>query len=341
MKNIVLTGGCGFIGSHTCVLLLQNDFNVHIIDNLYNSHKNVIDSIRQIVPEKSSNLYFHYISLLDYSDVLKTFKKIGNIDGVIHFAGLKSVQESISLPILYYDVNINSTLNLLKVMREVHCKTLIFSSSATVYGKMKSPLYEKTLTGCGISNPYGKTKYFIEQILKDVYKSEKGWNIILLRYFNPVGAHSSGLLGENPSGIPNNLMPYVMKVAIGEYPAVNIYGKDYDTNDGTAIRDYIHVMDLANGHLKAFEFLQQKSQCLEIFNLGSGIGTSVLEMIEIMKNVSGKDIPYKFTKRRKGDVPIVYCNPSKANRMLKWKTTYNIVDMCSHLWKYYKNLKSY
>jgi UDP-glucose 4-epimerase len=339
MKNIVLTGGCGFIGSHTCILLLEQNFNVHIIDNLYNSHINVIENIKKIVPHKEKHLYFHYISLLDYTELYKTFLEIGSIDTVIHFAGLKAVKESVSLPTLYYDTNLVSTLNLLKVMKTVKCFRLIFSSSATVYGKMKSPLCEKTSTGMGISNPYGKTKYFIEEILKDEYKSCSSWKMIILRYFNPVGAHPSGLIGENPNGVPNNLMPYVMKVAGGEYSKVFIYGNNFNTSDGTGVRDYIHVMDLAEGHLKAMQYIQ-KTTTLEIFNLGSGLGTSVLEMIEIMKNVSGKEIPYEFTERRKGDLDIVYCNPARANKILQWKTKRSVEDMCIDLWNYYTKNKN-
>lgn len=340
MKNIVLTGGCGFIGSHTCILLLEQNYNVHVIDNLYNSHKNVIENIKKIVPHKIKQLHFHYISLLDYKDLNRVFLDIGSVDAVIHFAGLKAVKESIALPILYYDTNLVSTLNLLKVMKNCSCYTLIFSSSATVYGKMRSPLFEKTSTGVGITNPYGKTKYFIEEILKDEFKSCPHWKMVLLRYFNPVGAHPSGLIGENPNGVPNNLMPYVMKVAGGEFSKVFIYGNDFNTLDGTGVRDYIHVMDLAEGHLKALQFLQNKKTILEVFNLGSGIGTSVLEMIEIMKNVSGKEIPYEFVPRRKGDLDIVYCNPSRANQILKWKTKKSVEDMCIDLWNFYVKNKN-
>jgi UDP-glucose 4-epimerase len=335
MKNIVLTGGCRFIGSHTCVLLLEQNFNVHIIDNLYNSHKNIIENIKKIVPHREKQLHFHYISLLDYKELYVLFLQLDKIDAVIHFACLKALKESIHFPILYYDSNLVSTLNLLKVMKKVECYTLIFSSSATVYGKMRSPLYEKTVTGIGLTDPYGKTKYFIEEILKDEFKTCSKWKMILLRYFNTVGAHPSGLIGENPNDVPNNLMPYVMKVAGGELPKVFINGNNFDTVDGTPVRDYIHVMDLAEGHLKAFEYIQDKKSILEIFNLGSGIGTSVLEMIDIMKNVSGKDIPYEFVPRRKGDLDIVYCNPERAKKILKWKTKKNVHDMCSDLWNFY------
>ena len=302
---------------------------------MYNSNVNIIDKIKKIITKKSNHLFFYYIDLCNYHDLLETFKKIGQIDGVIHCAGLKAVKESISLPLLYYYTNLLSTINLLNVMREVNCKTLLFSSSATVYGRSKPPLSETTNTGIGLTNPYGKTKYIIEEILKDQFQTSHGWKIVILRYFNPVGAHPSGIIGENPNGIPNNLMPYVMKVAGKELEKITIYGKDYETTDGTGIRDYIHVMDLAEGHCSAFEYISQKTEKLEIFNLGSGIGTSVLEMIETMKEVSGQEIPLKYGPRRVGDLPIVYCNPSKANRLLKWKTKRTIHDMCRDLWNYF------
>lgn len=335
MKQIIITGGCGFIGSHISILLLEKGYKVHIIDNLYNSHKSIIDNIKKIIPEKSNHLFFHYIDLCHYHDLLETFKKIGTVEGVIHCAGLKSVKESVSLPLLYYHTNLLSTLNLLNVMKEINCKTLLFSSSATVYGKAKPPLSETTNTGVGLTNPYGKTKFMIEEILKDEYHASNGWKMVLLRYFNPVGAHPSGMIGENPNGIPNNLMPYVMKVAGKELEKITVYGKDYETSDGTGVRDYIHIMDLAEGHISALEYIVNKTEKFEIFNLGSGIGTSVLEMIDTMKEVSGQEILFEYGSRRPGDLPIVYCNPSKANRLLKWKTEKTIYDMCRDLWNYF------
>ena len=335
MKQIIITGGSGFIGSHISVLLLEKEYKVHIIDNLYNSHKNILDKIREIIPSKSEYLVFHYIDLCNYEDLLNTFKKIGTVEGVIHCAGLKSVKESVQLPLLYYHNNLISTLNLLNVMKEVQCKTLLFSSSATVYGKSKPPLSEVTSTGIGLTNPYGKTKFMIEEILKDEFNSSYGWRMVILRYFNPVGAHPSGLIGENPNGIPNNLMPYVMKVAGKELEKITIYGNDYETTDGTGVRDYIHIMDLAEGHCCALDYILKKTEIFEIFNLGSGIGTSVMEMIETMKDVSGEEIPFEYGERRIGDLPIVYCNPSKANRILKWKTRKTIHDMCRDLWNYF------
>ena len=335
MKQIVITGGCGFIGSHISILLLEKGYFVHIVDNLYNSHKNIIDKIKKIVPNKADFLNFHYIDLCSFKDLLDTFTKIGSVDAVIHCAGLKSVKESISLPLLYYHTNLLSTLNLLNVMKEKNCKTLLFSSSATVYGKSKPPLSEMTNTGIGLTNPYGRTKFIVEEILKDEFSSCQGWKMVILRYFNPVGAHPSGLIGENPNGIPNNLMPFVMKVAGKELEKLTIYGNNYETNDGTAIRDYIHIMDLAEGHCSALEYIDKKNDQIEIFNLGSGIGTSVMEMIDTMKEVSGSHIEFEYGPRRPGDLPIVYCNPSKANRVLKWKTKKTITNMCKDLWNFF------
>ena len=339
-KNILLTGGCGFIGSHTCVSLLQEGYKVHIVDNLYNSHKNIIDKIQLIVNEEQfQNLTFHYCDLCDYNKFEKVFKTIPKVDTVIHFAGLKSVKESVSLPLFYYYNNLLSTINLLQVMKKYNCFSLIFSSSATVYGNAEPPLSENTVTGYGITNPYGKTKYMIEEILKDEYKSHSNWKMVFLRYFNPVGAHPSGIIGEDPNGIPNNLMPYVMKVAGKELDKITIFGDDYDTKDGSAVRDYIHVMDLVEGHLAALKFIMNKNKTLEIFNLGSGVGTTVKEMIKMMKKVSGQEIPSEIGPRRQGDLAIVFCEPSKANSMLNWKTKLSVEDMCRDLWNYFKRSK--
>lgn len=335
-KNILLTGGCGFIGSHACVSLLQEGYKVHIVDNLYNSNKNIIDKIQLIVNEEQfQNLTFHYCDLCNYNDLEKVFKTISQVDSVIHFAGLKSVKESVSLPLLYYYNNLVSTINLLQVMKKYNCFSLIFSSSATVYGNSEPPLSEKTLTGYGITNPYGKTKYMIEEILKDEYKSHSDWKIVLLRYFNPVGAHPSGIIGEDSTDIPNNLMPFVMKVAGKQLDKITIFGDDYDTKDGSAVRDYIHVMDLVEGHLAALKFIMNKKKILEIFNLGSGIGTTVKEMIKMMESVSGHEIPIEIGPRRAGDLAIVFCETSKAKAMLKWKTKLSIHDMCYDLWNFF------
>lgn len=339
-KNILLTGGCGFIGSHACISLLQKGYIVHVVDNLYNSHKNILDKIQNIVSEEQfQNLTFHYCDLCDYNDLEKVFKTISKVDTVIHFAGLKSVKESVSLPLLYYHNNLLSTINLLQVMKKYNCFSLIFSSSATVYGNSEPPLSENSLTGHGITNPYGKTKHMIEEILKDEYKSHSNWKMVFLRYFNPVGAHPSGLIGESPNGIPNNLMPHVMKVVGKELQKITIFGDDYDTKDGSAVRDYIHVMDLVEGHLAALRFIMNKHKILEIFNLGSGVGTTVKEMIKMMKKVSGQEIPTEVGPRREGDLAIVFCDPSKANSILKWKTKLSVQDMCRHLWNYFQKSK--
>jgi UDP-glucose 4-epimerase len=335
MKTILLTGGLGFIGSHTAVELLKENYIVHILDNLSNSFLEVLENIKSIVPSKQKNIHFHYVDLCDQDNLSKVFESIEFVDAVIHFAGLKAVKESVDNPILYYSNNLISTINLLKIMKQYHCQTLLFSSSATVYGASQPPLTEKSETGKGITNPYGRTKYFIEEMLRDEKNSDPNWKIIFLRYFNPTGAHPSGILGENSSGIPNNLMPYVVKVANGELSNVQVFGNDYETKDGSGVRDYIHVVDLAKGHTSALNFCwEKKSPFLEIFNLGDGVGTSVLEMIETMKKVSGQPLPYEITDRRDGDLPIVYCDPKKARESLDWKTERNVVDMCKDLWNY-------
>ena len=338
MKKIILTGGLGFIGSHTAVELLKENYIVHILDNLSNSFLKVFDKIKSIVPEKKENIHFHFVDLCHETKLFEVFESIEHVDAVIHFAGLKAVKESVENPNLYYSNNLISTIHLIKVMKKFNCNVLLFSSSATVYGSSKPPLTEKSTTGHGITNPYGKTKYFIEEILRDEQHSDPNWKIIFLRYFNPTGAHPSGIIGENPSGIPNNLMPYVVKVASGEYSKVRVFGDDYDTKDGTGIRDYIHVVDLAKGHLSALNFCWTNSSFLEVFNLGDGIGISVLEMIQTMEKVSGKSIPYEIVERRSGDSPIVFCNAKKAKELLQWKPERNVFDMCNDLWNYQKNL---
>jgi UDP-glucose 4-epimerase len=324
MKTVLVTGGLGFIGSHTCVELLNNNFNVIVIDNLFNSKLKVIHSIEKITNKK---IKFYKIDLLHKNKLENIFIN-HQIDLVIHFAGLKSVNESISKPLLYYDNNITGSINLFKLMEKYNIFNLIFSSSATVYGNPdKYPVDENTQTGNGITNPYGQTKYMIEQILKDLYNSNNKWNITCLRYFNPVGAHPSGLIGEDPNDIPNNLFPHILSGKL------TIFGNDYETSDGTCIRDFIHVVDLSNGHIKAID----KLKGYNVYNLGTGKGTSVLQFINTFEKVNNVKIDYTFGDRRKGDICMIYANVDKANKQLNWKTIYSINDVCKHGYHYFIN----
>lgn len=317
--RILVTGGTGYIGAHTVVLLLADGHEITIVDNLVNSKENVLDKIQEITGIRPN---FYKVDLLDMGALGKVFEE-NEFDAVIHFAGLKAVAESVEKPLKYYDNNLTGTLYLLKAMAAHDVKKIIFSSSATVYGEPENvPIDEGTQTGLGITNPYGKTKYMIEEILKDICAADKNFSATILRYFNPVGAHESGLIGEDPNGRPNNLMPIVMKVAKGEYPELSVYGDDYDTQDGTCIRDYIHVMDLAQGHIAALG----KMGGLKIYNLGTGKGTSVLEMVAAFEKASGKKLPYKIAPRRVGDLPELYANPEKAKRELGWEAKYTIDD---------------
>lgn len=317
--KILVTGGTGYIGSHTVVELMKAGYEVEILDNLFNSKISVLDRISELTNKKP---VFHEVDLLDYEKTLAVLER--GFDAVIHFAGLKAVAESIEKPIWYYENNIEGTLNLLKAMRKCGCNSLIFSSSATVYGDTGATRLDETMeTGKGITNPYGQTKFMIEQILKDVCVAETEFSVVLLRYFNPVGAHPSGLIGEDPNGIPNNLMPIIMKVATGELLGLSVYGDDYPTPDGTCIRDYIHVVDLARGHLAALSHM--KKGC-EIYNLGTGKGTSVLEMVAAFEKASDKKLPYKIVGRRAGDLPELVAVPDKAERELEWKAELNIDD---------------
>lgn len=311
--NILVTGGTGYIGSHVVIELLNQNHTVTILDNLSNSKIEVLDKIEQITGKRPD---FHEIDLLN-ADFLDNLFDNSNFDLVIHFAGLKAVAESIEQPLRYYDNNITGTLNLLKSMQSHNVKNLIFSSSATVYGDQAQDgkCIETIPTGIGITNPYGKTKYMIEEILQDLATADSDFSIIALRYFNPIGNHSSGLLGENPNGIPNNLMPYIMKVAAGELPELNIFGNDYPTADGTCLRDYIHVVDLAKGHLAAIQGLKPG---FNAYNLGTGHPTSVLEMVHAFERVSGQLLPHKFAPRRPGDLPKLYADPAKAEKELNW-----------------------
>ena len=318
--RILVTGGTGFIGSHTVVELLESGHEVEILDNLCNSKESVIDTIEELTGKRPK---FHKIDLLDKVATEKVLLE-GNFEAVIHFAGLKAVAESVEQPLKYYSNNITGTLNLLEGMKKAGTRKIIFSSSATVYGDPGTGACTEDLpTGQGITNPYGRTKYMIEEILKDATKAWTDFEVTILRYFNPVGAHKSGKLGEDPKGRPNNLMPIVMKVASGEYSELSVYGNDYPTPDGTCIRDYIHVVDLAKGHLATLDHMQPGVQ---IYNLGTGKGTSVLEMVAAFEKASGEKLPYKIAERRAGDLPKLYADPSKALRELGWKTELDIAD---------------
>ncbi len=329
--NILLTGGAGYIGSHTAVELLDEGYNVVIGDNFSNSKPDVIDRIEKITGKK---VKLYEMDFTNYDQVDEIFKN-ENIDAVIHFAGFKAVGESCSIPIDYYQNNIDSTLNLLKAMKKYKVYNLVFSSSATVYGvPTKVPLKENMPTSC--TNPYGWTKYMNEQILTDVAKAIPNFSIILLRYFNPIGAHESGLIGEDPNGIPNNLMPYITQVATGRFTELSVYGNDYPTRDGTGVRDYIHVVDLAKGHLKAIEY-SFKNRGTEVFNLGTGTGYSVLELVEAFKKANDIEIPYAIVERRDGDIAECYADVSKAQKYLDWTAERDVIQMCKDSWRWQQN----
>ncbi len=328
---VLVTGGAGYIGSHTCVELLNAGKDIVIIDNFYNCKKSSLDRIRALVDR---DFKFYECDIRDREGLDSIFKK-EKIDSVIHFAGLKAVGESVHKPLEYFDNNVNGTLVLLDVMRKNGCKKIVFSSSATVYGMNNiSPLTEDMEVG-GVTNPYGRTKYMIECILKDLYASDNAWSICLLRYFNPIGAHKSGTMGEDPNGIPNNLMPYITQVAIGKREYLNVWGDDYDTPDGTGVRDYIHVVDLALGHIKAVE-KAEKEEGLFIYNLGTGKGYSVLDVVKAFEKASGITVPYKIGPRRDGDIATCYSDPSKAYRELGWKAQRDIEEMCEDSWRWQK-----
>ena len=329
--KILLTGGMGYIGSHIAVELLENKIEVCIVDNLCNSSIKAKRRIEEITDKKVD---FCNIDIRDEKKLANLFQE-NNFYACIHCAGLKAVGESVEKPLQYYDNNVGGTLSLLKVMNKYNCHKLIFSSSATVYGQAdEMPITEDTpKREC--SNPYGWSKSMIEQILLDLSKVDNSWDIMLLRYFNPIGAHSSGKIGEDPNGIPNNLMPYITQVATGKRKFLNIFGNDYPTPDGTGIRDYIHVTDLAKGHLKALEHLENCG--LKIYNLGTGRGYSVLEVVNTFAKVTGVEIPYKIIERRTGDIAVCYCNAAKAKRELGWSAQNNLADMCRDAWNWQKN----
>ncbi len=328
---ILTTGGAGYIGSHTCIELINAGYDVVVVDNLDNSSEKSLERVEKIVGKK---VKFYKEDVRDKEALRKIFRE-NNIEAVIHFAGLKAVGESVAKPIEYYDNNLISTLVLLEVMREFDCKRLVFSSSATVYGVAKEmPLTENMPLGA--INPYGRTKYFIEEILRDVYVSDNSWSIVLLRYFNPIGAHISGTIGEDPKGIPNNLMPYIAQVAVGRLEKLHVFGNDYNTVDGTGVRDYIHVVDLAGGHVKAVGWTGKNSGC-EAINLGTGNGISVLQLRDAFVKASGAEVPYVIDPRRPGDPDEVYADASKAEKLLGWKAEKNVDDMCQDSWRWQKN----
>lgn len=348
--KILVTGGAGYIGSHTCVELIENGFEVIVVDNLSNSSFEALKRVEEITGKR---VEFHQADLRDKTALSKIFNAhaekalskreytrgehdiVSSIDAVIHFAGLKAVGESVTLPLQYYNNNITGTLILLEVMKEYGVKNLVFSSSATVYGEPHTlPIKEDF--PLSVTNPYGRTKLMIEEILKDLYLSDQSWNIALLRYFNPVGSHASGKIGEDPFGIPNNLLPYIAQVAVGRLPFLNIFGNDYNTEDGTGVRDFIHVSDLAAGHIKALPKLF-KNPGIVIYNLGTGRGHSVMELVRAFEIASGKDIPFKVAPRRAGDIAACYADPSKAEMELDWRATRTVEDMCRDTWKWQKN----
>lgn len=327
---ILVTGGAGFIGSHTCVELLNAGYEIVVVDNYYNANPKSLERVKELTGKDFKS---YECDIRDSEGMDKIFKE-NKIDAVIHFAGLKAVGESCRKPIEYYDNNIGGTLKLCDVMRNNGCKNIVFSSSATVYGMNNvSPLKETMKTG-GTTNPYGTTKYMIEIILEDIYKSDNEWNVTLLRYFNPIGAHESGRIGENPNGIPNNLMPYITQVAIGKRPYLSVYGNDYDTPDGTGIRDYIHVVDLADGHVKAVKNILEGDKGVQIFNLGTGKGYSVLDIVKAFSKAYGKELPYKIAPRRPGDLAVCYSDPTKAKEVLGWEAKRGIDDMCRDSWNW-------
>ena len=332
MHTILVTGGAGYIGSHTCVELLEAGYEVVVVDNLCNSSE---ESLRRVEKITGKQVKFYEADIADRTKMRKIFEE-NDIFGVIHFAGLKAVGESVQKPLEYYQNNISGTLNMCEVMREQGVKNIIFSSSATVYGDPETvPITEACPKG-QCTNPYGWTKSMLEQMLTDIQKADDEWNVILLRYFNPIGAHKSGLMGEDPNGIPNNLMPYVMKVAIGELPHVNVFGDDYATPDGTGVRDYIHVVDLAVGHVKAVQKIEENPG-VKVYNLGTGNGYSVLDVIENVSKAVGKEIPYVIAERRAGDIAECYAYAALAKEELGWESENGIKEMCEDSWNWQKN----
>lgn len=330
---ILVTGGAGYIGSHTVIELLKIGRDVVIIDNFSNSKPDVLDKIREIT---NKDFKFYEINYLDRKNLERVFEE-NEIEAVMNFAGYKAVGESVKKPLEYYENNISGAVVLLDTMKKYNVKKFIFSSSATVYGDPEIiPITENCKTG-GTTNPYGTTKLYIEQILQDLYKSDNSWDIAILRYFNPVGADESGLIGEEPQGIPNNLMPYIVRVASGQLEQLSVFGNDYNTHDGTGVRDYIHVVDLAKGHIKALEKLEKEKTGVYIYNLGTGVGYSVLDMVKAFEKATGKQVKYKIASRRDGDIATCYSNPEKAKNELGWEATKTLEDMCKDSWRYIQN----
>ncbi len=326
---VLVTGGAGYIGSHTCVELLNNGYEVVVMDNLYNSSEKVIERVEKITGKKVT---FYKTDMLSRAGVEEIFEK-ETIDSVIHFAGYKAVGESVQKPLEYYYNNITGTLTLCDVMRRHGVKKMIFSSSATVYG---DPAFVPITEDCPkgrITNPYGQTKSMLEQILTDLHVSDPEWNVVLLRYFNPIGAHSSGLIGEDPRGIPNNLLPYIAQVAVGRLEKLGVFGDDYDTPDGTGVRDYIHVVDLADGHVCAMKKFEEEP-AVRIYNLGTGIGYSVLQVLHAFEKACGRTLPYEIRPRRAGDIAVCYADPAKAKAELGWEARYGIEEMCADTWRW-------
>lgn len=326
---VLVTGGAGYIGSHTCVELLNNGYEVVVMDNLYNSNEKALERVEQITGKK---VKFYNVDMLDKAAMNEIFER-ETIDSVIHFAGYKAVGESVRKPLEYYHNNITGTLNLCDVMRNHGVKNIIFSSSATVYG---DPAFVPITEDCPkgqITNPYGQTKGMLEQILTDLHVSDPEWNIVLLRYFNPIGAHKAGIIGEDPKGIPNNLVPYIAQVAVGKLEKLGVFGDDYDTPDGTGVRDYIHVVDLAKGHVKAMKKFEDKPE-VRIYNLGTGNGYSVLQVLHAFEKACGKTLPYEVKDRRPGDIATCYADPAKAKAELGWEAEYGIDEMCEDSWRW-------
>ena len=328
---IMVTGGAGYIGSHTCIELINSGYDVVVVDNLSNANIESLKRVKQITGKEVS---FYQVDLLDKDELIKVFQQ-EKIEFVIHFAGLKAVGESVVKPLEYYHNNITGTLILCEVMRSFGVKNMVFSSSATVYGDPKTvPIKEDSTLS--VTNPYGRTKLMVEEILRDLSVSDKDWNIILLRYFNPIGAHPSGLIGENPKGIPNNLVPYITQVAVGKIAALGVFGNDYDTPDGTGIRDYIHVVDLAIGHVKAIERLKVSSG-VSTYNLGTGCGYSVLDLIKMFSKICEREIPFVIKPRRRGDIAVCYADATLAKKELDWSADRGLEQMCEDAWRWQKN----